>query len=126
MKGGQFGPGQAYVAFSRVKSLNSLDIKNFEAKCMKTSSKVDREMHRLTSHSIPQAPPYNILTASADTFINIGHLNVHSYLAKEEDISRQMPAVNTCNVLHRDVPETTTHSDQPQSQQSTNRGVQAG
>jgi len=39
MKGGRFGAGQVYVAFSRVKSLNSLYIKNFEPKCIKTIPK---------------------------------------------------------------------------------------
>ena len=55
MKGGRFGAGQAYVAFSRVKSLNSLFIKNFEAKYIKTSSKVDSGMERLTSNPLPHA-----------------------------------------------------------------------
>ncbi len=86
MTGGRFGAGQAYVAFSRVKSLNSLFIKNFRDRCIKTSSKVDNEMERLTSNPLPQPPQPNILTASAESCLNIGHLNVHSYLAKQEDI----------------------------------------
>ena len=98
MKGGRFGAGQAYVAFSRVKSLNSLFIKNFEAKYIKTSSKVDSEMERLTSNPLPQPPLPNILTASADDCINIGHLNIHSYLAKEDDISCD-PCLQSTHVM---------------------------
>jgi len=98
MKGRTFAPGQAYVAFSRVKTLNSLYIKNFEAKCIKTSSKVETEMERLTSKCLPQPPPPNILMSSADTCINIGHLNVHSYIAKEEDISHDR-CLQSTNVM---------------------------
>ena len=50
IKGRRFSAGQAFVTFSRVKSLNSLFSKNFEAKYIKTSSKVDSEMERLTSN----------------------------------------------------------------------------
>ncbi len=98
MKGGRFGAGQAYVAFSRVKSLNSMYIKNFEAKCIKTSPKVDNEMERLTSNPLPQPPQPNILTVSAESCLNIGHLNVHSYLAKEEDISCD-PCLQSTHVM---------------------------
>lgn len=43
-------------------------------------------MERLTSNPLPQPPQPNILTASAERYLNIGHLNVHSHLAKQEDI----------------------------------------
>ena len=43
-------------------------------------------MERLTSKSLPPPLPLYILTTSFDNLIKIGHLNVHSYLAKDKDI----------------------------------------
>ena len=47
MKGGRFSPGQAYVAFSRVKSLDKLHLINFQSSAITKSIKVQEEMTRL-------------------------------------------------------------------------------
>ena len=44
MKGGRFNAGQAYVAFSRVKTLQGLHILNFSASAIKKSDDVHNEM----------------------------------------------------------------------------------
>ena len=56
MKGGRFGAGQAYVAFSRVRTLDSLFIKNFDPSYIKTSQAIVLEMERLTSNCLPPQP----------------------------------------------------------------------
>ena len=86
MKGGKFSPGQAYVAF-RVKTLDSLFIRNFNPSSITADEHVVSEMERLHANTIPQESPPHILSGASDTSLKIGHLNVHSYIAKEEDIS---------------------------------------
>ena len=56
MKGGRFTAGQEYVAFSSVKSLDTLFIKNFDSKSIKTSQPVVSEIERLSSYCLPQEP----------------------------------------------------------------------
>ena len=79
MKGGRFSPGQAYVAFSRVKTLAGLHILNFN---IKKSIDVENEMLRLNSNllqPLPEVPsdPYHL---------TIALLNVRSIVAKLPDI----------------------------------------
>ena len=46
MKRGRFNHGQAYVAFSRVKTLQGLHIVNFDPKAIRKSDDVAMEMNR--------------------------------------------------------------------------------
>ena len=67
MKGGRFSPGQAYVAFSCVKTLQGLYINK---KAIKTSSDVENEMVRL-SNTLLQNVPLLHFDSLANTHITI-------------------------------------------------------
>ena len=82
MKGGRFSPGQAYVAFSRVKTLEGLHILSFNAKAIKKSIDVANEMVRLSSNILPPVPQV-VCDASC---LTIALLNVRSILGKMPDI----------------------------------------
>ena len=87
MKGQTFNAGQAYVAFSRVKILQGLFIKNFNPASIKVSAAVVSEMERLTSDRLlPPQPVPQVVTLPSTDWIKIGHLNVRSYLSKLDDV----------------------------------------
>ena len=86
MKGQACNAGQAYVAFSRVRSLAGLFIKNFNPSGIKAGEPVVAEMERLATKCLPVPPTTRVVAVSSDTHIKIGHLNVRSYPSKLEDV----------------------------------------
>ena len=82
MKGRRFSPGQAYVAFSRVRKLNGLRILNFNLRAIKASEDVKSEMARLSQNVLNPLP----LFIPPQQSYTIALLNVRSLLSKLPDI----------------------------------------
>ena len=93
-----FDAGQAYVAFSRVKTLEGLFIKNFKAANIRVNADVMSEMKRLSTENIPSEPVPSVISLPKESWMKIGHLNIHSYLAKKEDIIRD-EAMKQANIM---------------------------
>ena len=53
---GKFKPGEAYVAFSRLKTLEKLHIINYTQSQIHVSEQVEKEMRRLSKNILPQMP----------------------------------------------------------------------
>ena len=53
-------------------------------------------MERFSTKTLPSEPVLHVLALPRDGWMKIGHLNVHSYLAKQEDIMKNqtMSCVN--------------------------------
>jgi len=79
---GRFNPGQAYVAFSRVITLDGLHILHFNPKAIKKSIDVENEMVRLNSNLLPPVPA--VLCNPSE--VSFALLNVRSIVAKLPDI----------------------------------------
>ena len=82
MRGGRFSPGQAYVAFSRVKTLDGLHIRNFNPKAIKKSMDVENEMARLSDNLLQPVP----VVSHDPSCVTVAVLNVRSIVAKLPDI----------------------------------------
>ena len=98
MKKVKFDAGQAYVAFSRVKALQGLFIKNFKHENIKVSDSIVNEMKRLSTQCLPSEPVPKVLSLPKDDWMKISHLNIRSFLAKYEGIIRDQ-AMRQVNIM---------------------------
>ena len=61
-------------------------MKHFNLSGIKGGQAVVAEMERLASKCLPLPPTPQVMAASSDTHIKLGHLNVRSYPSKLEDV----------------------------------------
>ena len=80
-----FAAGQAYIALSRVTSLEGLQILNYNSAAIKKDKRVDTEMLWLQQRPITFVSPI-IPTLPEQDFIKISHLNVRGYLDHIDDL----------------------------------------
>ena len=74
---GKFKPGQAYVAFSRVRTIDKLHIITYTRNQIHASQHVEAEMKRLRKNTLPQMPSNIFQTIPGGLkllHINIGNL----------------------------------------------------
>ena len=80
-----FAAGQAYVALSRVKTLEGLQILNFKKTAIRKDKLVDQEMERLRTKAITYITP-QFPMLSTDEWFKLCHLNARGYLNHLNDI----------------------------------------
>ena len=80
----RFGNGQAYVAFSRVKTLEGLYISSFDVKGIRTNKQLFQEMTEMRQNKIKFKHLPHLMTLCNK--ISIGHLNIHYFLDKIKDL----------------------------------------
>ena len=89
--------GQAYVAFSRVRSLKELYLLDFDPTKIMVNTEVEKQMQEL--HKVPLTLLENPnMVQVSDNWIKIGTLNVHGYLSHISDIKKD-PYVNKLDVI---------------------------
>lgn len=93
---GKFMPGQAYVAMSRVRTLQGLFFLGFDVSHIRINPVVQREMERLSNLPQDEQPVPHHLTDN--TCVRIGFLNVRSYLEHLDDMKIH-PAIAAMDVL---------------------------
>ena len=93
---GTFSPGQAYVAFSRVRQLEKLHIVNYNHTQIKVSPHVADEMKRLRTNCVPQLQHNLFEIVKSD--IKIVHINVGNIYRKIDDI-KQDAILQSSNII---------------------------
>ena len=71
---GRFKPGEPYVAFSRVKTLEKLHIINYTRNQIHVLEHVEKEMKRLGKNILPQMP--SNLFQNVPGGVNLLHINI--------------------------------------------------
>ena len=86
---GRFTPGEAYVAFSSVRTLEKLHIINYTQNQIHVSEHVEKEMERLRKNILPQMPSnlfHNVPGGVKLLHINIGNFKTKIADLKNDDI----------------------------------------
>ena len=100
MKGAKrFNNGQAYVAFSRVKSIHGLHILNFDESGIKTHSAVTDAMKLLHNKHLPIPPLPEFDNPELASAITIGHINIHYFLDKQKDLINEFKLYKNIDIM---------------------------
>ena len=100
MKGAKrFNNGQAYVAFSRVKSIHGLHILNFDESGIKTHSAVRDAMKKLHTRHLPIPPPPEFNNPELASAITIGHINIQYFLDKQKDLISEFELYKNIDIM---------------------------
>ena len=86
---GKFKPGDAYVAFSKVRTLDKLHIINYTQSQIHVSEHVEKEMKRLRKNILPQMQSnlfHDIPGGVKILYLNIGNLKRKIEDVKDDDI----------------------------------------
>ena len=79
-----FRPGEAYVAFSRVRTLKKLHLINYTQNQIHVSEHVEKEMKRFRKNILPQMPSY--LFHDVPGGVKLLHINIGNFNRKKEDM----------------------------------------
>ena len=79
--------GQAYVAFSRVKTLSGLYIIDFDEGAIKANPAIHSEMLDMRNKKLPPQIKPVLLTKNKDEWLTMGHLNIRYFLEKVKDLT---------------------------------------
>ena len=105
-KKGRFRDGQAYVAFSRVTSLDTLHIKNYDLSQIRCSPRVENVMSEMRLKPLTIAPSLDWGALDRASHVTVVHLNICKLKAKLLDIqcdgSLKMADVICLNETHLD------------------------
>jgi hypothetical protein len=82
----RFNNGQAYVALSRVQSLNGLHILNFNKSAIRADKNVKKVMEDFQRKQIPVIQHLEFISMETRNKFTVGHLNIHYFLEKQKDM----------------------------------------
>ena len=95
----RFNCGQAYVAFSRVKSIKGLHLLNFDPKGIKTNSSVKDAMSTLQTKRLPVCEDDSYFRNKTHSTIAVGHLNIHYFLEKQNDLMNKYDMYKDMDIM---------------------------
>ena len=108
---GRFKPGEAYVAFGRVRTINKLHIINYTQNQIHVSEHVEKEMERLRKNILPQMP--SNLFHNVPGGVKLLHINIGNFKTKIADIKNdnifQNADIIALNETHLGHSDTLTH-----------------